>query len=176
MPQCNHEEADTRIIIRVQDSLLRGTNTIMICTIDTDIIVLFIGHFYALLEQNPMLIFGWLLLQVSIFATTTSILSVQILVLKKVGDFHLFMHLLDVIQHPLSLAKVKCQLGWLGNPIWKLQELSFTLLSSHMSLSLFLPNISSFLRGSQWYYTTNPALFLQSMKLAGNCSARKGHP
>ena len=53
MPQCNHEEADTRIIIHVQDSLQRGSNTIMVCTVDTDIIVILIGHFYALREQNP---------------------------------------------------------------------------------------------------------------------------
>ena len=48
MPQCNHEEPNTRIIIQVEDSLQRGTNTIMIHIVDTNIIVLLIGHFYAL--------------------------------------------------------------------------------------------------------------------------------
>ena len=144
----------------------------MICTVDTDIIVLLIGHFYALREQNPnadvWVSFG----MGKHFCYYHIKLSVQILVLERVGNFHLFMHLLDVMQHPLSFAKVKCQLSLLGNPIRKLQEFSFTLLSSHMNLSLFLPNIYSFLRGSQWYYTTNPALFLQ-LKLTGNSSASK---
>ncbi len=51
--KCNHEEADTRIIIHVKDSLQRGNNTIMIRTVDTDVVVLLVGHFYSLCEQHP---------------------------------------------------------------------------------------------------------------------------
>ena len=53
MSQCNHEEADTRIIIHVQDSLQRGSNTIMVRTVDTDVVVLLVGHFYSLRDQHP---------------------------------------------------------------------------------------------------------------------------
>ena len=53
MSQCNHEEADTRIIIHVQDSLQRGSNTIMVRTVDTDVVVLLVGHFYSLCDQHP---------------------------------------------------------------------------------------------------------------------------
>ncbi len=41
MPQCDREEADTRIIVHVKDSLERGSNSVLI------------GHFYDLCEQNP---------------------------------------------------------------------------------------------------------------------------
>ena len=59
MSQCNHEEADTRIIIHVQDSLQRGSNTIMVQTVDTDVVVLLVGHFYSLRDQHPqVLIYG----------------------------------------------------------------------------------------------------------------------
>ena len=92
MPQCNHEEADTRIIINVQDSLQRGTNTIMIRIVDTNIIVLLIGHFYALLEHNPNADI-WVA-----FGTGKHFCYYHInticanLGFEKVRDFHLFMH------------------------------------------------------------------------------------
>ena len=47
MSQCNHEEADTRI---VKDSLERGDQ---VHTVDTDVVVVLIGEFYNLQEQNP---------------------------------------------------------------------------------------------------------------------------
>ena len=52
MPQCTHEGSDTRIIIHVKDSLQERSNTIMVRSVDTDVIVL-AGHFYSLLEQHP---------------------------------------------------------------------------------------------------------------------------
>lgn len=53
MPQCDHEEADTRIIVHVKDSLERGSNSVMVRTVDTDVVALLIGHFYDLCEHNP---------------------------------------------------------------------------------------------------------------------------
>ena len=47
MSQCNHEEADTCI---VKDSLERGDQ---VHTVDTDVVVVLIGEFYNLQEQNP---------------------------------------------------------------------------------------------------------------------------
>ena len=56
MPQYNHKEADTRISINLQDSLQREGNAIVICTIDSNIIVL-----VMLYESKiQMLIFGGL--------------------------------------------------------------------------------------------------------------------
>ncbi|KAE8742548.1 hypothetical protein FOCC_FOCC011900 [Frankliniella occidentalis] len=37
---CNHEEADTRIMIHVKDALVQGHHRIMIRTVDTDVVVL----------------------------------------------------------------------------------------------------------------------------------------
>ena len=38
MPRCDHEEADTRIIVHVRDSLQRGDNHVMVhTTVDTDV-------------------------------------------------------------------------------------------------------------------------------------------
>ena len=118
MPQCNHEEADTRIIIRVQDSLQRGTNTIMIRTVDTDIIVLLIGHFYALLEQNPNADI-WVA-----FGTGNHFCYYHINIICANLGFEKSRGLLPF--HALTgcdttssfFGKSKCQLGWLGNPIW----------------------------------------------------------
>ena len=47
------EEADTRINVHVKDSLERGDRCVMVRTVDTDVVVLLIGQFYDLQEQNP---------------------------------------------------------------------------------------------------------------------------
>ena len=43
---CNHEEADTRIILHVKDAVQTGMRQIMIRTVDTDVVVIAmsIGH------------------------------------------------------------------------------------------------------------------------------------
>ena len=53
MPRCDHEEADTRMIVHVRDSLDRGNNQIMIRTVDTDVLIILIGQFHSSCEQNP---------------------------------------------------------------------------------------------------------------------------
>ena len=49
----NHEEADTRIVFHVYDSLERGANKIMVRTVDTDIVVILIDHFYNIVNRYP---------------------------------------------------------------------------------------------------------------------------
>ncbi len=53
MGDCNHEEADTRMVVHVMDSLEKGFNDIMIRTVDTDVIVILIGDFYTIHESYP---------------------------------------------------------------------------------------------------------------------------
>ena len=48
---CNHEEADTRIVVHVIDSLEKGFNKILIRTVDTDVIVILMDLFYSLREN-----------------------------------------------------------------------------------------------------------------------------
>ena len=53
MANSDHEEADTRIVLHVYDSLERGSRKIMIRTVDTDVIVILIGHFYSIVDHYP---------------------------------------------------------------------------------------------------------------------------
>jgi len=40
---CNHEEADSRIFVHVLDAIKQGHSKIMICTVDTDVVILAIA-------------------------------------------------------------------------------------------------------------------------------------
>ena len=54
MPDCNHEEADTRIVVHAQHALQQGMKNIEIRTVDTDVIVIFAGVFYDLIFTQPL--------------------------------------------------------------------------------------------------------------------------
>ena len=51
MANCNHEEADTRIVIHVYDALERGAKKVMVRTVDTNVVVILIGQFYNIVGQ-----------------------------------------------------------------------------------------------------------------------------
>ena len=53
MTTSDHEEADTRIVLQVHDSLERGSRKIMIRTVDTDVVVILIGHFHSIVDHYP---------------------------------------------------------------------------------------------------------------------------
>ena len=40
LASCKHEEADTRIILHLEDAVREKHNKISICTVDTDVVVL----------------------------------------------------------------------------------------------------------------------------------------
>ena len=40
---CNHEEADTRIIVHVRDAVQKGAKHISVRTVDTDVVVLLVS-------------------------------------------------------------------------------------------------------------------------------------
>ena len=46
MLQCDHEDADTRLVINLQDSLLNDCNIYLVRTVDTDVVVILVGMFY----------------------------------------------------------------------------------------------------------------------------------
>lgn len=52
MGQCNHEEADTRIVVHVRHALERGAESILVRTVDTDVIVILVGKLHDLLAYN----------------------------------------------------------------------------------------------------------------------------
>jgi hypothetical protein len=53
MQLCDHEEADTRMCIHVQDALEKGAKTILVRTVDTDVIVILVGILPQLLILHP---------------------------------------------------------------------------------------------------------------------------
>ena len=48
MVPCDHEEADTRLLIHLQDSLRNDCTNCLVHTVDTDVIVILIGKFHHL--------------------------------------------------------------------------------------------------------------------------------
>ena len=53
MQSCDHEEADTRILVHLQDALDNGTTSCLVRTVDTDVVVIIIGKFSALITNHP---------------------------------------------------------------------------------------------------------------------------
>ena len=54
MSNCNHDEADTRIMVHIQHALQRGMTRIQVRTVDTDVIVVVVGPFYELVRSQPL--------------------------------------------------------------------------------------------------------------------------
>ena len=52
MPPCNHEEADTRIVIHVLHALQSGCTSVLIRTVDTDVVVILVGKFDRLIAER----------------------------------------------------------------------------------------------------------------------------
>ena len=53
MMECTHEEADTRVMVHLPHASENGSANVEVRTVDTDIVVLLIGHFFNLHENNP---------------------------------------------------------------------------------------------------------------------------
>lgn len=55
MQECNHKEADTRLLVHLLDTIANGATTCLVCTVDTDVIVIIniAGKLHGLLEQHP---------------------------------------------------------------------------------------------------------------------------
>ena len=48
MRSCNHEEADTRILVHVKDALAKGARSVLVRTVDTDVVVILVAQFHTL--------------------------------------------------------------------------------------------------------------------------------
>ena len=53
MSQCDHEEADTRIRVHLQDALTKGAHNFLISTVDTDVIVVLVCVYFQLYSLFP---------------------------------------------------------------------------------------------------------------------------
>ncbi len=54
MLECNHEEADTRIVVQIVHALQQGMKRIEVRTVDTDVIVILAGAYYKLAMTYPL--------------------------------------------------------------------------------------------------------------------------
>ena len=54
MGECNHEKADTRIVVHVRHALERGAESVLVRTVDTDVVVILVGKFHDLLAYNQL--------------------------------------------------------------------------------------------------------------------------
>lgn len=45
MAQCDHEEADSRLLVHITDAILHGHSTCIVRSVDTDVIVILLGKF-----------------------------------------------------------------------------------------------------------------------------------
>lgn len=52
MPNTDHEEADTRVCLHILDALKRGAKSVLVSTVDTDIVVILLGVFVDLKAQD----------------------------------------------------------------------------------------------------------------------------
>ena len=55
---CNHEEADTRLILNVFDGIKKGYKKITIVTVDTDVVIIDLYHFYDLNIEELWIEYG----------------------------------------------------------------------------------------------------------------------
>ena len=55
---CSHEEADTRILLHIAHCAQQGYKQISIQTVDTDVVVLAVGHFHSLNVEELWIKFG----------------------------------------------------------------------------------------------------------------------
>ena len=50
MEPCDHEEADTRLLVHLRDALQNDCTNCLVRTVDTDVIVILIGKFHQLMN------------------------------------------------------------------------------------------------------------------------------
>ena len=53
MKNCNHEEADTRVVVHIVHALEQEAKTIQVRTVDTDVVVILAGTFRDLIATHP---------------------------------------------------------------------------------------------------------------------------
>ena len=53
MDSSYHEEADTRILVHLQDALNNGTTTCLVRTVNTDVVVIIVRKLHTLLNDHP---------------------------------------------------------------------------------------------------------------------------
>jgi hypothetical protein len=58
LPPCNHEEADTRLLLHAADGSVKGHSSIMIKTVDTDVVLLAVANVHKMTIDKLWISFG----------------------------------------------------------------------------------------------------------------------
>ena len=53
MTNCNHKEADTRVVVHILNALEQGMKSVNVRTVDTDVVIILAGAFYELCMTEP---------------------------------------------------------------------------------------------------------------------------
>ena len=144
MPECNHEEADTRMLVHLQDALENGANTCLVRTVDTDVIVIIVEKVHYIHEQHPAADV-WIA-----FGTGRNFRYLQINAIcnalgrEKAIALPIFTQLLAVIQllHFFGKGKKSAWHAWKAFP--EVSKAFFTWLVIHMFLSILNLKNSNF--------------------------------
>ena len=56
MAKCNQEEADTRVVVHVMHPSEQGEKTILIRTVDTDVVAILVGTYYTMVAVQPYVV------------------------------------------------------------------------------------------------------------------------
>lgn len=54
MPDCNHEEADTRVVVYIMHGIEHGMRSIKVRTVDTDVVTILAGMYFDLAVTQPL--------------------------------------------------------------------------------------------------------------------------
>ena len=54
MGKCNHEEADTRIVVHILHAQKQGSKSVLVRTVDTDVIIILVGQFHCFTRTQPL--------------------------------------------------------------------------------------------------------------------------
>ena len=120
---CNHEEADTRIIVHLQDAIANGEPvTALIRTVDTDVVVILIGKFFNLKRINKTCKYGLLLGWVRVFVTSVSMGYVRLSESRSHVLYQCFTPFVDVTPHQLSMGRGSSLLGRPGHFVAMLSQ------------------------------------------------------
>ena len=77
MDSSNHEEADTRILVHLQDALNNGTTTCLVRTVNTDVVVIIVRKLHTLLSDHPVDCF-WELVKTSPISTSMKVVMLWV--------------------------------------------------------------------------------------------------
>ena len=117
MQNCNHEEADTGVVVHILHALMQGRKTIQVRTVDTDVVVILAGTFHDLIASQLLadiwVAFG--MERISGFITSTP--SVQAWVSYNHEHYLCSTHFQVAIQPLPSTERARNQLGRPGRSI-----------------------------------------------------------